>query len=85
MEQRTDRLYPSAPIENDHLEQRLEKRVTDVNSFKDSINNNKEMITDFRDKIEISRNKNKKYKTLSTILKSIDENNVNATTSNSFT
>ena len=45
MEQKCDRLYPSAPLENDGLEQRIEKRLSDVNSFKNSINNIKEMIT----------------------------------------
>ena len=27
MEQKTDRLYPSAPLENNDLEQRLEKKI----------------------------------------------------------
>ena len=50
MEQKTDRLYPSAPLENIDLEQRLEKKLNDVNSFINRINKNKEMITSFRDK-----------------------------------
>ena len=39
MEQKTDRLYPSAPLENknDDLEQRLEKKFNDVNSFNNHI------------------------------------------------
>ena len=45
MEQKTDRLYPSAPLEKDDLEQRLEKKLNDVNSFNNHINNLKEMIT----------------------------------------
>ena len=35
MEQRTDRLYPSAPLEKD-LEQRIEKKLNEVNSLNDS-------------------------------------------------
>ena len=50
MDQTTDRLYPSAPLENIVLEQRLEKKLNDVNSFNDHINNFKEMITYFKDK-----------------------------------
>ena len=50
MEQKCDRLYPSAPLENIDLEQRLEKKINDVNSFNNSINNIKEMITYFKKK-----------------------------------
>ena len=40
MEAKTDRLYPSAPLEKDtNLEQRLEKELNDVNSFNNHINN----------------------------------------------
>ena len=47
MDQKTDRTYPSAPLqyENFDLEQRLEKKLNDVISFNNSINNIKEMIT----------------------------------------
>ena len=45
MEQKTDRLYPSAPLENNDLDQRLGKKTNDVNGFNNSINNFKEMIT----------------------------------------
>ena len=45
MDQKYDRLYPRAPLEKDDLEQRLEKKLKDVISFKNHINNNKEMIT----------------------------------------
>ena len=57
MEQKTDRLYPSAPLENIDLKQRLEKKLNDVNSFINHINNIKEMITYFKDK----NHKPKKY------------------------
>ena len=34
MEQKCDKLYPSAPLlENIDLEKRLEKKINDVNSF----------------------------------------------------
>ena len=56
MEQQCDRLYPSAPLENIELEQRLEKKLNDVNSFNNQIKNIKEMITYFKHK----NNKSKK-------------------------
>ena len=43
MEQKTDRLYSSAPLENFDLEQGL-KKINDVNSFNNHISNIKEMI-----------------------------------------
>ena len=49
MEAKTDKLYPSAPLlENIDLEKRLEKKINDVNSFNNHINNIKEMITYFK-------------------------------------
>ena len=72
MEQRSDRLYPSALLEKDDSEQRLEKTFIHVNSFNNSIINNKEMITYFKDKNNKSIKKYKKCKTLTTILKSFD-------------
>ena len=54
------KLYPSAPLlENIDLEKRLEKKLNDVNSFNNHINNIKEMITFFKDKNNKSK---KKYK-----------------------
>ena len=50
MEQKTDRLYPSAPLENNNIEQRLEKEINYVNIFNNHINNIKEIIIYFRDK-----------------------------------
>ena len=44
MDRKCDRFYPSAPLQNMDLEQRLEKKTNDVNSFNNSDNNNKEMI-----------------------------------------
>ena len=50
MEQKCDKLYPSAPLlENIDLEKRPEKKINDVNSFNNHISN-KEMITYFKDK-----------------------------------
>ena len=43
MEAKTDKLYPSAPLlENIDLEKRLEKKINDVNSFNNHVNNIKE-------------------------------------------
>ena len=40
MDQKTDKLYPSAPLlENIDLEKRLEKKINDVNSFNNHISN----------------------------------------------
>ena len=84
MEAKTDRLYPSAPFENIDLEKRLEKKINDVNSFTNHINNIKEMITYFKDKNNKSKKKYKKFKTLTTILKSFDTFVIIATTSSSI-
>ena len=83
MDQKCDRLYPSAPFENIDLEEKLEKKVNDINSFNNSVNNIKEMITYFEDKNNKSKKKIKK--TITTILKSIDTIVISATTSNSST
>ena len=81
MDQKRDRLYPSAPLENIDLEQRLEKKENDVNSFNKLINNIKELITYFKDKNNKSKKKDKIYETLTTILKSIDTIVISAATS----
>ena len=63
MEQKTAKLYPSAPLmsSNQDLEQRLEKKLNDVNSFDNSINKIKELSTYFKEENQKSRNiKNKK-------------------------
>ena len=86
MEQKTDRLYPSAPLEKNYdLEQRLEKKLNDVMSFNISVNNIKEMIQYFKDKNNKSKKKYKKYKTLTTVQKSFDTFVIIATTSSSIT
>ena len=56
MESKADRIYLSAPLENSDLEQKLEKKLNDVNSINTLFNNIKEMITYFKDK----NNKSKK-------------------------
>ena len=83
MEQKCDRLYPSAPFENKNidLEQKLEKKLNDVNSFNNHIKNIKEMITYFKDKNNKSKKKYKNYKTLNTVLDSIDSIVIIAVTS----
>ena len=85
MEQKYDRLYPSAPIENIDLEQRLEKKLNDVNSFKNHINKIKETITYFKDKNNKSKKRYKNYKTLNTVLESIDSIVIIGATSTSIT
>ena len=85
MEAKTERLYPSAPIEKIDLEQRLEKKLNNVNSFNNHINTIKKMITYFKDNNNKSKKIYKKYKTITTILKSIDTFVINATTSSSIT
>ena len=72
MEQKTGSLYPSAPLDNNDLEQRLEKKLNDVNSFDNLINIFKEMITYFKDNNHKSKKKSKNYKSLITILESVD-------------
>ena len=37
MDQKSEILYPSAPVENFDLEQKLEKKLIDVNSFNSSV------------------------------------------------
>ena len=60
MEGKTDRLYPSASLENFDSEQRLEKKLNDVNSFNNHINSIKETIPNFKDKNNKSKKKEKK-------------------------
>ena len=59
MEQKTENLYPSAPVEKENfdLEQRLKKKVNVVNSFRNSIKNFKELITYCKDENHKSRKK----------------------------
>ena len=81
----TNRLYPSAPLENIDLEQRLEKKLNNVNSFNTHINNIKERITYFKYESNISKKKYKENKTITTRLKSFDTFVIIATTSSSIT
>ena len=86
METKTERLYPSAPLlENIDLEKRLEKKINDVNSFNNHVNNIKEMVTYFKDKNHKSKKRYKNYKTLNTILESVDSIVIIAATSTSIT
>ena len=85
MDQKTDKLYPTAPLlENIDLEKRLEKKINDVNSFNNHINNIKEMITYFKDRNNKSKKRYKKYKTLNTILESVDSIVIIGSTSTSI-
>ena len=84
MGQKTDRLYQSASLENIDLEQRLEKKINDVNCFNSHINKIKQMVTYFKDKNNKSKKKYKNYKTMTTKLKSFDTIVIIATTSSSL-
>ena len=85
MEQKCDRLSPTAPLlENIDLEKRLKKKISDVNSFINHVNNIKEMITYFKDKNHKSKKRNKNYKTLNTIIEPVDSIVIIATTSTSI-
>ena len=72
-------------MESIDLERRIEKRINDVNSYKNHINNIKEMITYFKDKNNKSKKKYKNYKTLNTVLESVDSIVIIAATSTSIT
>ena len=86
MEQKTDKLYPSAPLlEIIDLEKRLEKKLNDVNCFNNHLSNIKEMITYFKEKNNKSKKKYKKYKTVTTLLKSFVTFVIIAMTSSSIT
>ena len=80
-------MNPSAPLQkkNFDLEQTLEKKHNDEKSFNKSKNNNKEMITYFKDKNNQSEKKCEEHETLSTALKSFDTIVIIATTSSSIT
>ena len=83
---KTDKLYPSVPLlESIDLEKRLEKKINDVNSFNNHVNNIKEMITYFKDKNNKSKKRYKNYKTLNTLLESVDSIVIIAATSTSIT
>ena len=86
MEQKCDKLYPSAPfLENIDLEKRLEKKINDANSFNNHISNINEMITYFKDNNNKSKKKFENYKTLNTILESLDSIVIIEATSTSIT
>ena len=86
MDQKCDRLYPSAPLEKDIIsEQRLEKKLIDVNGFNNHISYIKEMITYFKDKNNKSKKRNENCKTLNTILESVDSIVIIGATSTSIT
>ena len=86
MDQKCDRLYPTAPLlENIDLEKRLEKKINDVNTFNNHINNIKEMITYSKDKNHKSKKRYKNYKTLNTVIESLDSIVIIGATSTSIT
>ena len=60
------------PLENNDLEQRIEKKLNDVYNFKNSINMVKEMLTYFKNKNHKPKKNYQNYKTLISILESVD-------------
>ena len=63
MNQKCERLYTSAPLENNDLEQIFEKKLNDNNKFINHVDNIKELITFFKYKNNKSKKKLKNYKT----------------------
>ena len=59
MDQKYDRIFPSAPLGKNDLEQRLEKKLNDTNSLINQISNIKEMILYFKDKTINQKRDNK--------------------------
>ena len=68
MNQKCDRLYPSASLQQDDVKQRLEKKLNDVNSFNNQIGDIIDMVTNFKYKNHKSKKRKKNYKRLITIL-----------------
>ena len=83
MEQKTQKLYPSALLEKNKSEQRLEKKLTEVNTFTNWFPNIKDLITYFKDKNCKLKKKSKKLNMLFTILKSFDAIVITGITSSS--
>ena len=70
---------------NIDLEQRIEKNLKNVNSFNNHINNIKEVIIYFKDRNNKSKKTYKKYKIITTKLKSFDTIVIIAKTPSSIT
>ena len=78
-------MSPFAPLKKDDLEQRIEIKLNDVNSFSNSTNDIKEMTKNFKDKNKRSKQNYKKQKRITLSLKSFDTFIIHATTSSSDT
>ena len=72
MTKHTIKSYPSAALENNGLEQRLEKKINEVNSFDNSITDINEKPTYYKEKDHKSATKNEKHRTLTSIIDSVD-------------
>ena len=76
----TSKSYPSAPLENNEdLKQRLGNKFNVVNTFNNSINNVKEMITYLKIKI-VNQKRNIKFIKHNSILESVETVIIGATT-----
>ena len=76
MATRTVKLQPAAPPDSNDSELRLEKKLNDVNTFKNSITNIGRMITYFKDKNQISKKKYEEHRTLPSMLETADTVNI---------
>ena len=72
-------------LKNIDLEHRREKILNDLNCFNNSVNNIKKLSTYFKDKNNKAKTRFEKYKTLTTILKSVDTIVISDTTTSSDT
>ena len=77
------KLIPSAPLETiTNVEEKFKMKMNDIQSFNNSINNTKEIITDREAKNE--KNQKRIIKILSTLIKSFNTCVILATTSTSI-
>ena len=68
----TLKLFPSVPLKNNDLEPELQKKLNNISSLNNSVTNIKEMITYFKKKNHKSKKKYRMYKTLTSMLESVN-------------
>ena len=81
----TKKLYLCVTIEKNGLDQRLEKKLNDVNSFNNLVILIKEMIAYFKGKNYKTKKKYKNYQTTNKILESVNTIIITGATSTSIT
>ena len=85
MEQRIDRLYPNTQLEKDCFGERLERKSNDFIVLIIQIITSNKIILFFKDKDHKSKMKYEKYKTLASIIESVDTIVINGSTATSVT